>query len=323
MTMHTFARTRPAPRRRRMSAAFFALLGAAFASGCGAESTDDNGPIATVGGIEQPTIRPVEGTATLGTGPGEQTEPGDVPTQVVQAVAGANFVCALDDVGSVWCWGDRAPHWVERPASLSWPATPTRVKGAPALGTLLVPVALSDGSTPTTFGGACGLDEFSRWWCWGAHPGNPLSDRPDLVTAVLVDDPGRPATPDVPGELLGEIDALGGFAFLGTQTCAMRTAGGVVCWPGVADPVADRIDGFPRGTRLAGQCAATPDGRVSCAVPFDTAPGCALALTSLNGMGARVCGERADGEWRCVGRPVGSGAVELPGLRDVTMPDCE
>lgn len=290
---------------------------------CGGEGPGGSSPSASTNPAAQPAITASGTEGSLGPDLGAPPPDEVVPQRVVQAVAGRAFVCALDEAGAVFCWGDRGPHWEGELSGGRFPQHPVHVTGAPPLSTLLVPVRLSDGSAPGVFDGACGLDESARWWCWGRHPSRPTRDQPALLDAKLVDDAGEPFIPDIPDGVLSILDPLAGFASLARRTCGAHKDGGLVCWPGVLSEGFDHVDGFPAGTRLAGECALTPDGAVQCSVPHATGPQCELDLTSLQAMGSRGCGKRADGEWRCFGRPIGSGAVVLPGLRDVVMPACE
>lgn len=251
---------------------------------------------------------------------------------IVQAVAGYDHVCALDEDGAAWCWGD--PLLADEMGSekTRYPTEPTRVVGAPAFTRLEVPVVFEDeaGQSTNMQAATCGLASDQQWWCWGDHVSNPLQDRTSMVDAV-------PAGTNIgstvmvrqaaPQSILTEIDVAAGLAIpdgrnrLGQRaevTCGLTGSGELLCWPGYfegEDAVA--LASFEPGTQLSGGCLLTPDGAVGCYVPFGEGPVCDLGLTEFKANGARGCGVRTDGQWRCFGRP--SDSVEFRGLIDVNM----
>lgn len=333
-------RATPLPPRMRRSAAdrtckgaLIALALALVAGGCGSKSDKDAGGSAT-DPADQPRIALLDGAESLGTALGAS---GDAPPPdlvFTEVVAGTAHVCARDTGGGVWCWGDPMPRaW--------YPPAPSRVRGAPPLINLRLPLSFDrGGGNVQTFDGAtCGQAADERWWCWGNHPSNPAQDRrdrDDLMTAVLAPDGiGSLLPPNAapPAAVVNRWNTSAGFAIVNVDadpvqrraaTCGLTTAGELQCWPGLRDGEdATPMGTLPVGTRLAGACALTPDGHVRCHLPLTEGQPCPLGLTTIQATGTRGCGRREDGSFRCFGRPVGISGITVGNLRDVQMPGCQ
>lgn len=100
------------------------------ACGGGGDGPTSSGGVIPGGG-DQPAIRLLPGDDSLGErlGTAPRFEPPvEVQGRIVQAVAGDQHVCALDEAGRAWCWGDPARE--EGPFG-AWPEDPTAIVGGP------------------------------------------------------------------------------------------------------------------------------------------------------------------------------------------------
>ena len=238
--------------------------------------------------------------------------PIDLDMQPIQVVAGADFACALDDAGTVKCWGGNLM------GRLGQGDRRARGDDANEMGMHLSAVDLDD-FTPIklTAGDAhvCALDAQGAVMCWGANAhlqlGEPGRDnhrgdadhemgapmRTVVLRAEIVDIAAGPnhtcAVSDQGGvqcwgalygaEPVGlnlqDFDALRISA--GAQTCVLDDAGSVVCW--------GRIEGI----------AAVEDPDMPGSIHRVTLPQPTLELVTSAAMN---CALDVDGELRCWGR---------------------
>jgi Regulator of chromosome condensation (RCC1) repeat len=148
--------------------------------------------------------------------PKPETEPESVPPGPFVAVAVAvDRSCALDDEGSVFCWGLDllSPIWGD--VALA----PRRVEGVESASQ----VALTDSY-------ACALIDGQGIQCWGVTPFTGEQD---------VD-----AEPSLPFFLTDSSSAVD-FALSSGRTCAVLASGGVRCWGTMQDPGGCFNDGSP------------------------------------------------------------------------------
>lgn len=117
----------------------------------------------------------------------------------VQGTDGASF-CALEDDGSVQCWGENLAGELGN-GTTTTSLTPTPVVGAPSLTQLA-------GSNE----GMCGIDTGAQVWCWGA-------------AANLQSGLGSPTPVEIPG-VSGALSVSSGYEV----SCAVVTSGPAICW---------------------------------------------------------------------------------------------
>lgn len=158
--------------------------------------------------VETASLPPTEGSGELPAGRHPLPEGG----QPSLALGGVHS-CALDDDGSVWCWGGN------QFGQLADPLTPAEYGGQRStprkVGSLPPAVAIASGSFHS-----CVLDRRGSVRCWGHGGWGQLGAAADAGT-----DSSVPVT--VPG--LPPVVALA----LGEQhSCALSTAGEVYCWGG-------------------------------------------------------------------------------------------
>lgn len=270
----------------------------------------------------QPPMRPLVVDGTLGTSLGDPNATGGV-SRIVEAVPGLRHTCARDDQGGVWCWGDPPREDETAPSGArAWPLVPTRVANLPPIVRLAAPRWYPGENGAFTLPldqASCGQAADERWYCWGEHPENPLQDRQNPVTGVLVQRPGVVALPTElpPLDVLNQLDAARGTAYLEERLCGVSRNGRLLCWPGFQGTEPEEIGAVPNGVTIDGECALSADGAVRCSLPLFDGPPCALGLRSMIARGGRACGERADGTWRCYGRRDGAERVELADFVDV------
>lgn len=148
-----------------------------------------------------------DGSSTDAPSPVEVARPDGV--RFVTIAAGAFHSCALDDAGSVWCWGQDLRDQLDGAdaADTSVPHRVTLPDGA-------VAIALTAG-----FNHTCALAEDGAAWCWGEGTDGQLGDGTGATGSV------EPVAVQLPeGVRVTEIDA--GNA----HTCAITMDGSVWCW---------------------------------------------------------------------------------------------
>ena len=136
-------------------------------------------------------------------------EPTDA-TALREIAGGSGYTCALDDDGSVWCWGAlTSGENAFAPPTLT--VRPTRIDGVDDA--VRLEAAASD-----TFVHSCAILADGSVTCWGE--GNPL--QPGWRTEGFVPDPRPITVPDVTGAQ--ELTVGGNHA------CALDGGGQVWCW---------------------------------------------------------------------------------------------
>jgi alpha-tubulin suppressor-like RCC1 family protein len=134
---------------------------------------------------------------------------------VVEVRAGYYSTCALEENGSVWCWG-------QNQAGQLGSATSTGTCGAPC-DVVPVQVALPDAGTKAIDVGdlfACALDTSGVLRCWGDDTYGELGKNVDGGST------SSPVSVTIPG---GERIAAVSTA-LDPHACALLTSGNVACW---------------------------------------------------------------------------------------------
>lgn len=135
---------------------------------------------------------------------------GEVP-RIVQVAAGGSHTCALQDTGTVWCWGrnDRGQlgdgSTVER-------RTPVRVEGFG--GAVQVAAGRSH---------SCARMEDGTVWCWGDNSFGQLGNNEPLRRVRRQ----QPVVSPVPVVGLTRADQI---ALGESHSCARLDGGGVSCW---------------------------------------------------------------------------------------------
>jgi alpha-tubulin suppressor-like RCC1 family protein len=183
------------------------------------------------------------------------------PLRFVSVTAGADHVCALNDVGDAYCWGSNALGQLGSGTADSMPhPTPLRVRSDVKF------TAVSAGFTHT-----CALARDGSAWCWGANDTAQLGDGTTKNAPIPTPIPGRVST----DPKFKTIAAGGG------HTCAVSVDDIGYCWGGnwhgqlgvgdrdgdVAAPCCYRL---PRPIRTELRLrAAVAAGISSCAVALD------------------------------------------------------
>jgi len=141
----------------------------------------------------------------------------DIPAGITAVSAGADYTCALTSAGAMWCWGiagfgqlgvgAQFPNYGTAAAVLD-PAG-----SAPLSGVASIDAGYED---------ACAILTNSSLLCWGANSdgedGNGNNNQNDVPVAVL----GTTGN----GSLTAITQVTGGD----DDTCALTTAGAVLCW---------------------------------------------------------------------------------------------
>ena len=130
---------------------------------------------------------------------------------VAAIAANGGYACALTSANGVLCWGNNVDGELGDGTTISRP-TPMKVSGLDS-----GVAAISAG-----YGHACAVTTAGGVLCWGYNGDGELGDG---TTA-------RHLTP-VPVASLGS--SVAAVAAGGDQTCALTTAGGVLCWGGNSD----------------------------------------------------------------------------------------
>ena len=141
---------------------------------------------------------------------------GEPVTQV--AAGGSSFTCALTQSGAVYCWGWNSNRELGN-GSTTHSALPTAVLGVGGVGTLTGVAAITAGINH-----ACALTTAGAVVCWGSNDYGRLGDgsTAQRTTPVAV------MNADGSGPLSGIAAISAGGQT--NHTCALTTAGTVLCW---------------------------------------------------------------------------------------------
>lgn len=144
-------------------------------------------------------------------------------TDIVELAAGEDFLCALDDTGAVWCWGENGY------GQLGTKSVPT-YQGSEDDHQSTIPHRVDGLSDVADIGAgnshACAVLRDGTARCWGyssrsqlGDPSLPLSDADDDIESIS-------ATPVRVQGLTSATAVTGGF----THSCAVTNSATVKCW---------------------------------------------------------------------------------------------
>lgn len=181
-------------------------------------------------------------------------------SHVKSVVVGYGHMCALDEEGSVWCWGDGSYYGQLGDGTADIRATPMRVEGLPQIRHLA-------GTQNTT----CAASVAGEVYCWGPSTSGELGDGSELPEPPYYE----LTYSAVPIKVAGVQDVVtlksGYFNF-----CAITAAQQVACWGGLAGSSLNEVDtsspvviDFWAGAKDVSAsdyhaCAVLSDGRISC-----------------------------------------------------------
>lgn len=268
------------------------------------------------------------------------------PGMFTQISAGFDHTCALDPVGSIWCWGNDADGQLGDGAATGPQAVPVQVDGS---GTVFSRVAAGKGFT-------CALSQGGLPYCWGDDSGEQLGNGSG---GGLSADQNKPVAVDVGGFTGSVLPVFTDIVVGESHACVIATVGRVYCWGTDADgqlgngsttgtqakPV--EIDATVTAVSLAASakngCLTESDGTASCwgddasaqigngATTGQQASPVAVTLptgklfTSIVAGPTHACAIASDGTAHCwgsdTGQQLGNGATgdaNAPGA--VTMP---
>jgi alpha-tubulin suppressor-like RCC1 family protein len=228
-------------------------------------------------------------------GNGNAGMPSPTPVAVTTINAGASriatgddFGCAVMTSGSVLCWGGNASNQLGSAGGSSNP--------------VLVPTAVAGVSTAMDVAAgidhACALTSAGGVLCWGNDGSGALGDN------------GKGGSASPPVQVMGLTSGITGIAAGADQSCALTTAGAVLCWGGNGS--GDVGNGSPIAPPLT---ATTPVG-VFVPAPVTGLSSGVTAITAgffntcaLTGTGVQCWGLASNGE---LGNGATSTAIPRP-----------
>ncbi len=129
---------------------------------------------------------------------------GDALDAITALSIGGGHSCALDDAGTLWCWGADRNGILARDGDGVAP-NPVAITG---LASVVRVVAGNDHS--------CAITDDARLWCWGWNAAGQVGD-------------GTTDTRIAPAPILDRVVAAAASTY---RTCAVRDDGSVWCWGG-------------------------------------------------------------------------------------------
>ncbi len=151
------------------------------------------------------------GNGTIGNTTSTPTDTSGLTSGVSSISADSLHACALTTVGQVKCWGSITSD--QLPQGKTTSNIPVAVLG------------LGSGETAVSAGGnhACAITSSHGIKCWGANGEGELGNgsKTDSETPLNVSTLGKGVTALAVGST---------YDFLSTHTCALTSAGGVMCW---------------------------------------------------------------------------------------------
>jgi alpha-tubulin suppressor-like RCC1 family protein len=134
---------------------------------------------------------------------------------LTQIAAGDGFSCGLDTTGQAFCWGDNSAGELGNGAAAGSSSVPVAVSTSGALAGKTL-THISAGSDD-----ACAIDTGGKAYCWGADGDDELGNGETSNSRV-------PAAVFAGGALAGT--TLTQISTGGYHSCALDTAGAVICW---------------------------------------------------------------------------------------------
>ena len=215
-------------------------------------------------------------------------------TSIVAIAAGAQHTCAALDNGAVWCWGANDDGQLGGTMPAAGSSMPVEV--VDKAGLALSVAGLGAGATHS-----CAVGKDATLACWGSDVSGELGDGMTAVTSqvskatslgahvaavagglhfgcALTDagavscfgandqaQAGQPASPTVAVPTMVAIDRATAVAAGGSEACARRAGGDLVCWGGGAAPATARSTVGPIAVGANDVCSARANG-VTCNV---------------------------------------------------------
>ncbi|MFI7540087.1 hypothetical protein [Actinoplanes sp. NPDC049599] len=131
---------------------------------------------------------------------------------LVKITTGARHTCAVDDVGSAWCWGDGSHGQLGVPG-LRGSAVPVRVGTHSGMRGVVVDIAAGRDTT-------CAVTAAGAAFCWG-------SDAYEQLGTGGHGDRDEPVAVATTGPMRGKVREV---TVGGTQACALGVEGPAYCW---------------------------------------------------------------------------------------------
>lgn len=131
---------------------------------------------------------------------------------LVEITTGARHSCAIDDVGSAWCWGDGSHGQLGAPGATG-SATPIEVGRRSGMSDPVVDIAAGGDTT-------CAATAAGAAFCWG-------SDAAEQLGTSASGDRDEPVAVATDGALHGKVRQV---TVGGSQACALDAEGRAYCW---------------------------------------------------------------------------------------------
>lgn len=139
-----------------------------------------------------------------------------IPTDMVSVAAGSYYSCALTSKGAEWCWGMSGGGQLGGGPNLpnDNPVPVLNVAGTSPLGGIA--------SIAAGFANACAISTAGAPVCWGENQDGELGNNVNTFS-------------DIPVQVLnlsgaGPLNGIADITMGENDTCALTTAGGVLCW---------------------------------------------------------------------------------------------
>ena len=161
---------------------------------------------------------------SVATQPLTETEPTrDRLTDIVEVVAGTHHTCARDRAGGVLCWGNNVYGQLGDGVDLDLSMQPNLAVPTQVVGLDEGIVAIAAGASHT-----CALTDSGEILCWGDDSRHQLGFDPD--TCLAFSPYNLPSGSSLPVQVSSLTEKATALATGAYHTCALTTAGEVMCW---------------------------------------------------------------------------------------------